>query len=214
MQAIKCVVLGNGGVGKTCLLMSYINNEFLGDYVSPMFENYSANVMVDNKPINLCLRDTAGEEDYDQLRPLSYPQTDVFLLCYSFSDRASLDAIVTKWHPEISFHCPGTPFLIVATKSDLADDKVILESLSERSQTIALRAEGQHLADTLGAHKFMECSALTQEGLKTLFDEAIRAGLLSLPRKGKGKSLLSSLFSFWNPSLGRERIHGTKPPPL
>ena len=152
-------------------------------------------------PINLLWWDTKGKEDYDQSRPLSYPQTDVFLLCYSITDRESLDAIATKWHPEISHHCPGTPFLIVATKSDLADE-IILEHLSERSmpKPIVLQAEGQHLADTLGAHKFMECSALTQEGLKTLFDEAIRAGLLSLPRKAKSKSLLSSLFSFWKPS--------------
>ena len=181
MQAIKCVVVGNEGVGKTCLMSVYTNNQFPGEYFPTVFDVYSANVIVDNNPINLDLTDTAGKEDYDQLRLLSYPQTDVFLLCYSISNRASLGAIVTKWHPEISFHRPGTPFLIVATKSDLAGDEVILENLSERYQPIVLPVEGQHLADTLGAHKFMECSALTQEGLKTVIDEAIRVALLPLP---------------------------------
>ncbi|WP_411025091.1 GTP-binding protein, partial [Salmonella sp. s54836] len=111
--------VGDGAVGKSCLLIAYTTNAFPGDYVPTVFDNYSANIMVDGTPYNVGLWDTAGQEDYDRLRPLSYPQTDVFFICYSVVSPASFENVFTKWLPEIKHHCPDTPYLIIGLKNDL-----------------------------------------------------------------------------------------------
>ena len=179
MENIKCVVAGDGTVGKTCLLVSYTTNAYDDTYIPTVFDTYYTNVMVDKSVVNLGLWDTAGQEDYDRLRPLSYPQTDVFLLCYSVVSPASFDNIRTKWFPEIQHHALRVPFILVGTKIDLREDSDTLSRLRQKNQRPMAPEQAGALAAELGAFRSLECSALTQQGLKQVFDESIRCVLAS-----------------------------------
>ncbi|KAG7700163.1 hypothetical protein KL930_000850 [Ogataea haglerorum] len=177
MMTIKCVVVGDGAVGKTCLLISYTTNKFPEDYVPTVFDNYAVTVMIGDEPYTVGLFDTAGQEDYDRLRPLSYPQTDVFLICFSVVVPSSFDNVREKWFPEVSHHAPQVPCLIVGTQIDLRKDPTTLSNLMRQGQKPITPQQGEKLAKDLKAVKYVECSALSQEGLKNVFDEAIVAAL-------------------------------------
>ncbi|CAF2477276.1 unnamed protein product [Rotaria sp. Silwood2] len=200
MRAIKCVVVGDGAVGKrisvvnltqnysssshtgkTCLLASYAQNKFLGEYRPTIFDNYAVTVNINQEPYTLNLFDTAGElferimdvidvflslilgqEDYDRLRLLSYPQTDIFLVCLNIALPSSFENVRAKWIPEIAHHCPHTQFILVGTQIDLRDDPKTIASLKQSHGHLISFKQGEKLARELKAVKYIECSALTQ----------------------------------------------------
>jgi len=164
MQSVKLVVVGDSGVGKTCMLISYTTNAFPSEYIPTIFEDYNANVMVDGRPIQLNLNDTNGSEEYDRLRPLQYPDTQIFLICFAVNNRRSFQNITDKWAPELIHHRPGVPMILCGLKSDLRDD------LSLDATTFVNQDEANSLKTEIGASKYIEVSALTQDNLKQLFD--------------------------------------------
>ncbi|TKR89471.1 hypothetical protein L596_013569 [Steinernema carpocapsae] len=187
MNSIKCVVVGDGAVGKTSLLISYSTNTFPSEYMPTVFDNYACTVTINGEPHQLGLFDTAGQEDYDRLRPLSYRQTSVFIVCFSVMVPQSLENVQEKWIPEVRHYCPSTPIVIVGTKTDLRDDTKELEQLAKTKQKPISFEAGQKMAKELHAVKYVECSALTQRGLKTVFDEAILAALTRPKHEKKRK---------------------------
>lgn len=167
MENIKCVIVGDGSVGKTTLLIRYTSNVFVNEYVPTIFDNYACSTMYEQTPINLVLWDTAGQEDYDRLRPLSYPNTDMFVLCFSTINASSFHNIRNKWIPELSSHCPNVPIVLVGTKSDLKTHETVLKSSHVEiitDQTVNL------LMQDLNLYAYVECSSLTGENVSKVFD--------------------------------------------
>ncbi|XP_052071689.1 ras-related C3 botulinum toxin substrate 2-like [Mytilus californianus] len=191
MKDVKCVVVGDGNVGKSCLLMCYSTNTFNDDHIPTIYDNYKATAIVNDIPVQLGLWDTAGQEDYDRIRPLSYPQTDVFLACFSIVSRSSFVNICHQWIPEIRYHCPRTPILLIGTKLDIRKDKGPGNSkhIEKNSHPVSF-SEGHSLANQIDAIKYLECSAKTQEGIKEVFEEAIRAVLFPSKREPKHRSCI------------------------
>ncbi|XP_068177949.1 rho-related GTP-binding protein RhoU-like isoform X2 [Antennarius striatus] len=176
-RRVNCVLVGDGEVGKTSLIVSYTTNGYPTEYVPTAFDNFTVMVVVDGKPVRMQLCDTAGQDELDQLRPLCYKNADVFLLCYSVVRPCSFRNLITRWVPEIHQLCPGVPLVLVGTQLDLREDVQVLIHLAQNQQRPVTTGEGLQLAQELGAVSFAECSALTQKNLKDAFDSAILASI-------------------------------------
>ncbi|KAF8109111.1 hypothetical protein N665_0102s0020 [Sinapis alba] len=186
---IKCVTVGDGAVGKTCMLISYTSNTFPTDYVPTVFDNFSANVVVDGNTVNLGLWDTAGQEDYNRLRPLSYRGADVFILAFSLISKASYENIAKKWIPELRHYAPGVPIILVGTKLDLRDDKQFF--IDHPGAVPITTNQGDELKKLIGSPVYIECSSKTQQNVKAVFDAAIK--MVLQPPNQKKKKLNKSL---------------------
>ncbi|KAM9792197.1 rho-related GTP-binding protein RhoU-like [Neosynchiropus ocellatus] len=186
-RRVNCVLVGDGGVGKTSLVVSYTTNGYPSEYVPTAFDNFTVMVVVDGRPVRLQLCDTAGQkwgqvdgsihDELERLRPLCYRSADVFLLCYSVVRPGSFRNLTEHWLPEIRRHCPGAPLVLVGTQLDLREDVQVLIHLAQNQERPVSTDEGRQLALQLGASSFAECSALTQKNLKDTFDSAILASI-------------------------------------
>ncbi|VDL85826.1 unnamed protein product [Schistocephalus solidus] len=180
----KLVIVGDGACGKTCLLIVFSKDQFPEVYVPTVFENYVADIEVDGKQVELALWDTAGQEDYDRLRPLSYPDTDVILMCFSIDSMDSLENLSEKWYPEVKHFCPNVPILVVGNKLDLRSDDRAIHELTKMRQELVKPEACRLMVEKLNAYAYLECSAKTKEGVREVFEAATRAALYT-KRKGR-----------------------------
>ncbi|KAE8385375.1 P-loop containing nucleoside triphosphate hydrolase protein [Aspergillus alliaceus] len=170
----KFVVVGDGGCGKTCLLISYSQGYFPEKYVPTVFENYITQTVhrASGKTVELALWDTAGQEEYDRLRPLSYPETDLLFVCFAIDCPASLENVVDKWYPEVLHFCPTTPIILVGLKSDLRNKRTCIELLKTQGLTPVTPEQGGAVARRMNA-SYVECSSKEMRGVDGVFELAV-----------------------------------------
>ncbi|XP_052361246.1 rho-related GTP-binding protein RhoE-like [Oncorhynchus keta] len=163
-QIVKCkiVVVGDSQCGKTALLHVFAKDIFPESYMPTVFENYTASFEIETKRIELSLWDTSGSPYYDNVRPLSYPDSDAVLICFDVSRPDTLDSVIKKWKGEIQEFCPNTKMLLVGCKSDLRTDLSTLVELSNHRQMPVSYDQGSNMAKQISA-PYIECSAQQSE---------------------------------------------------
>uniref|UniRef100_UPI00358EF138 rho-related GTP-binding protein RhoF n=1 Tax=Myxine glutinosa TaxID=7769 RepID=UPI00358EF138 len=176
-EQVKLVIVGDGACGKTSLITVFAKGTFPEDYTPSVFEKYERELNIGRKRVSMSLWDTAGQEDYDRLRPLAYNATDVVLMCYDVTDYDSYDNVFCKWSPEVSHFCRGTPILLIGCKTDLRMDKIHLRRLKEQGKDPLTYYKGEQAAQKIQAHIYLECSAKFHENIEDIFREAAKLGL-------------------------------------
>ncbi len=142
------------------------------------------------KAVELALWDTAGQEEYDRLRPLSYPETDLLFVCFAIDCPNSLENVMDKvrvlasntyhsilmlhlqWYPEVLHFCPTTPLILVGLKSDLRTKRTCIDLLKTQGLTPVTPEQGQAVANRMGA-TYVECSSKEMQGVDQVFELAV-----------------------------------------
>ncbi|KAI8379777.1 small GTPase superfamily [Radiomyces spectabilis] len=180
----KLVVCGDGACGKTSLLNVFTRGYFPQVYEPTVFENYVQEMGIDGQDIEMSLWDTAGQEEFDRLRSLSYADTHVIMMCFSVDNRDSLENIPNRWMEEISEHCPHAKIVLVALKCDLRDDE---QAATTRNVPI-MYEEGLSVARNINAVRYLECSAKHNRGVRECFEQAARVAVSVHLRSDQRKS--------------------------
>ncbi|KAL2845061.1 GTP-binding protein rhoC [Aspergillus pseudoustus] len=202
----KFVVVGDGGCGKTCLLISYSQGYFPEKYVPTVFENYITQTTHkrSGKTVELALWDTAGQEEYDRLRPLSYPETDLLFVCFAIDCPASLENVVDKWYPEVLHFCPTTPIILVGLKSDLRNKRTCIELLKTQGLTPVTPEQGETVARRMNA-SYVECSSKEMRGVDGVFQLAVDT-VVSLEEEQTWDTRLPASSKSAKPQHGSKKI--------
>eukprot|EP01084_Bolivina_argentea_P281616 481863_1 len=178
MQKIKCVLVGDVGCGKTCLLLRRIHKVYPNtEYIPTVVDCHPSNIIIDNNPIEFELHDTGGDVDDHEMRwRYTYQQTDVFLICYSIASDDSMRNIITKWIPRVTKYVTGAPYIIIGLKNDLRNDPNTIEE-----------TEVKKIAAINGAECYMECSSLYGTNVDNIFNTTIQILLQDKQNKLKYK---------------------------
>ncbi|CAL5984487.1 Rac/Rho-like_protein [Hexamita inflata] len=159
---MKIVAVGDGAVGKTSLIIVHYQHVFPFEYIPTILDIEMSTIVRNKKNIQYQLWDTAGAEDYDRLRPLAYPETDVFFLCYAIDSRTSFENITAKWIIEVRHHMPTTPIILVGTKEDL-----------RHQPNVVSVQEAEQVAKQIGAYAHILCSSLNSYNINLLLSTAL-----------------------------------------
>ncbi|KAJ2395603.1 hypothetical protein GGF41_008730, partial [Coemansia sp. RSA 2531] len=139
-------------------------------YIPTIFDTWVADMEVDNTAVELALWDTAGQEDFDRLRFLCYPDANIIIICFSVDSPDSLHNVYDKWHPEAEQNSPNSPVVLVALKLDLRDNENTRRELAGYQEVPVTREQGEAMARRIGAVSYIECSSIQNFNVRQVFE--------------------------------------------
>eukprot|EP00033_Pygsuia_biforma_P003719 GCRY01004074.1.p1 GENE.GCRY01004074.1~~GCRY01004074.1.p1 ORF type:complete len:195 (+),score=21.52 GCRY01004074.1:191-775(+) len=160
VHRLDFVVVGDGNIGKTSLLLAFVEHKYEPLYTPTVFENTAKEVEIDSHRFTLNLWDTAGQEEFDSIRTLSYRHADCFLICFALDHEGSFLNMKRKWIPEVKENRPEVPIILVGTKMDTENHIISAELLKE---------EHPELSD----FPYFETSSLKMQGVEEVFYKAV-----------------------------------------
>ena len=162
---IKIGMFGGGGVGKTAITLQFVKGEFTEGYVPTIEDSFSKQVQVEGQAVNVEIIDTAGQDDFKEMRFRYYQSCDAFVLVYSIIDKASLEN-VRELYTDITNARDSGPIncIMAGNKADMRDENSI--SLTE----------AQKVADELKC-QILETSAKTALNISELYETLIKQTL-------------------------------------
>jgi len=152
---------------------------------------WGLDIFVDNVHIELSLWDTAGQEEFDRLRSLSYDDTHAIMLCFSVDSKDSLENVESKWVGEIAENCQGVKLVLVALKCDLREqdaDEPTVDGQPREKKELITYDQGLEVARRINALRYLECSAMKNRGVNEAFTEAARVALSVKTQGSKDES--------------------------
>jgi small GTP-binding protein len=171
-KSLKIVFVGDGAVGKTSLIMEQYqsNSAKNAEYIPTVFDNFTKEYSFNGENIGFGLWDIGGREEYDRLRPLSYPETNFFIVCFAVDNPHSLENVKSKWNPEISHHCPDVPKLLISTKEDRRNDPEILKRLKEKEMDFVSEKEAIEMQHEIGAFGYLPTSSWSHINVEEILE--------------------------------------------
>lgn len=180
----KIVVVGDCQCGKTTLIHRYVQSKFQESYTPTGFDTYSGSYNVsDTYTIHMSIWDTSGDAGYDRVRPLSYSDANLVIICFSIDNPESMENVVSKWHPEVREHCPSQPMMLVGCKADLRAEAKNLPPGAPRPALVSYD-QGLKTAKHIGALVYSETSSKTSQ--RSVNDVMEVAALSSAGTTGMG----------------------------
>eukprot|EP01100_Stratorugosa_tubuloviscum_P000120 TRINITY_DN1027_c0_g1_i1.p1 TRINITY_DN1027_c0_g1~~TRINITY_DN1027_c0_g1_i1.p1 ORF type:complete len:271 (-),score=131.41 TRINITY_DN1027_c0_g1_i1:62-874(-) len=174
---LKCVVVGDGAVGKTATLVSFSTKNFVEDYSTTQNDCFFVNAIFQNQPITIQLCDTSAQDDPERRRLNYYNGANSFIVMYSVTSQYSLQNACELWVTELRRFAPEIPLILVGNKADLRKDSDVQQRLSERGLSMVTKEQGRSAAKKVGATIWLECSAKNQKNLTKLIEAVIKISI-------------------------------------